>query len=112
MARERCSASPPCLAHEMEDSYAGFLPCEELASALDHLIALAQGKPRTVAWRWISALRPIAEALRAQEETTSDDSALCANAERPDLEEAARALLPQVRDDRIHATLKRLLAEP
>lgn len=106
---DNCCASPPCLADRVDDAYAGFLPAGELAAALDRLIALAERDSRQVGQAWRLALGPISERLWGREPADPGEPV---PGGATDLAEAAHALLPRIRDDRIHATLKRLLAEP
>ena len=100
MAEERCSASSPCFAEEMDDAYAGYLPPDELAAAFAQLIRLAESLSPETGAKWRHAL-----------EDAARDTAIAAAppAASGSLAEVARALLPQIRDDRLHAALTGLL---
>ncbi len=102
MAEEKRCASSPCSADEMDDAYAGYLPPEELAAALERLIALAAVLGPDTTERWRKALRPMPAERPETRQRCADREALRAE---------GRALLPKIRDDRLHAALKTLLSE-
>jgi len=102
---DEAGGSPPCLACEMDEAYAGFLPAEELAAELLDLLRLADQAPDPVRARWRGVLEP---ALRRLPEPADRVSPKRDTMER-DLTAATRKLLPRIADDRLHAALKSLL---
>lgn len=101
-------ASPPCLACEMDEAYAGYLPKAELAAALARLAALAEGLPEPERTRWIAGLQPLLPP-EPQLPAAAEKDAPTGPADHPGA--AVRALLPRIADDGIHARLKRLVEE-
>jgi len=107
MSEKPIPASPPCFACEMDEAYAGYLPKGELAAALERLLTLAAA---TTQGRWQEMLAPIVARL-------NDSPAKALPSSQSDLvpgtlEQEARALLPRIKDDGIHAALKRLIETP
>ncbi len=101
MADDEIGGSPPCLACEMDEAYAGYLPPDELAAALMRLMRLADLAPDAVRVQWRAVLEPALARLPPAATGTSPADA--------DLVEAARKLLPRIADDRLHAALKALV---
>lgn len=106
MTDEPPGGSPPCLACEMEDAYAGFLPPDELASALARLLLLAERAPDMIKARWRAVLEPAIRGLPAP--AGEAVRAPYGDDKTGDLLGEARALLPRIADDRLHAALKAL----
>ena len=102
MSDEPKGGSPPCLACEMDEAYAGFLPPAELAAALTRLLRLAEAAPPPARDRWRACLKPI---LAALPEPAGDLPAAAG-----DVVAEAAALLPRIADDRVHAALKTILS--
>ena len=102
MTDEPGGGSPPCLACEMEDAYAGFLPEDELAVALTRLLQLAERAPDAVRWR--AVLEPAISRLPPPAAISVP------MATGGDLIGEARALMPRIADDELHAALKGLVA--
>ncbi|HLG86382.1 MAG TPA: hypothetical protein VKZ79_04215 [Alphaproteobacteria bacterium] len=102
---EETGGSPPCLACEMDEAYAGYLPPDELATALTRLMRLADLAPDAVRARWRAVLQP---ALARLPQPVGPAATAISPAD-VDLVEAARKLLPRIADDRLHATLKALV---
>ena len=104
MTDEPGGGSPPCLACEMEDAYAGFLPRDELATALARLLLLTAGEPEAVGARWRAVLEPAIGWLPPPAPVPAPIAAT------GDLVAEARALMPRIADDALHAALKGLVA--
>lgn len=95
---EEIGGSPPCLACEMGEAYAGFLPPAELAAEITALLGLVEQARNPAQWRAV-----LEAALQRRPPPSGTGTA------SSDLVAATRALLPRIADDRLHAALKALV---
>ena len=95
--------SPPCLACEMDEAYAGFLPPGELAAEITWLLHLSERIPDPTRGRWRTVLEAALERL------PSPAGSAIESQHASDLVGATRAFLPRIADDRLHAALKALV---
>ncbi len=97
-------SSPACAMHEADDAYMGYARRAELAGLLRALLGvqrlLVPDNPEAA--RWLAILRRHLAILDAP---SSGD----APAPAGDPLAALRAMLPRIRDDRLHADLREML---
>jgi hypothetical protein len=112
-------ASPACAMHRADEAYMGFLGREELVRLLDGLVGatrgLAEAPPGAVsdalrrdAARWCAVLIRDMARLNATS-SPARHGAVPAATLRDQLCVTLRAMLPKVRDDRLHGELAGIL---
>jgi hypothetical protein len=103
-----CS-SPPCFMHELDPSYLGYLPREEVRARVAALLAAEWGDAGPDQARLRAALRRHLEGLegRPDREPGASGEALC---HRPDrLVPTVRQALPRIHDDALRRDLEEAL---
>lgn len=91
-------ASPACALNEAPDSYLGYLTPDEIAAQLTAIAGTARSAGRAA---WANKVEAVLGALPSASPAP----------QIADVGTALDALLPKIRDDRLHATLKSLRAE-
>jgi len=94
-------SSPACALHEAPDSYRGYLPPSEITAVLQAITAVAEQTGRQAL---AGHLRAILQDLPAP--------AAVATPAGPDLAAVIDALLPRIRDDRLHAAISTIRHDP
>ena len=101
--------SPPCFMHELDPSYLGYLPREEVRTLVDALLVAEWGAAAPDEARLRAALRRHLEGLegRPDREPGASGEALCRGSDR--LAPMVREALPRIHDDALRRDLEETL---